>query len=73
MPRYSATSAQAAVQGVEPRKAVLETACLPASTLLWPPALGAESRRNDYFSNSTFQYASLTNFDQLSIRTSWNA
>ncbi len=34
----SATSAQAAVQGVEPRGAVLETACLPASTLLWLPA-----------------------------------
>ena len=26
-----------------------------------------------YFFSSTFQYASLTNFDQLSIRTSWNA
>jgi hypothetical protein len=27
----------------------------------------------NYFSSSTFQYASLTNFDQLWIRTSWNA
>jgi hypothetical protein len=27
------------VQGVEPRGAVLETACLPASTLLGLPAL----------------------------------
>ena len=27
----------------------------------------------DHFSSSTFQYASLTNFDQLSIRTLWNA
>jgi hypothetical protein len=26
-----------------------------------------------YFSSSTFQYASLMNFVQLSIRTSWNA
>ena len=39
LPFCSATSAQAAVQGVEPRGAVLETACLPASTLLWLPAL----------------------------------
>jgi hypothetical protein len=30
-------------------------------------------RSHIYFSSSTFQYASLTNFDQLSIRTSWNA
>jgi hypothetical protein len=27
----------------------------------------------DYFLSATFQYASLTNFDQLSILTSWNA
>ena len=27
----------------------------------------------NHFSSSTFQYASLTNFDQLSIRTSWSA
>jgi hypothetical protein len=26
-----------------------------------------------YFANSTFQYASLTNFDQLSMRKSWAA
>ena len=26
-----------------------------------------------YFSSATFQYASLTNFDQLSIRASWSA
>jgi len=32
------------------------------------PDPGAGSRRNDYFWSSTFQYASLTNFDQLAIR-----
>ena len=37
------------------------------------PGRAAESRRNDYFCNSTFQYASLMNFDQLSIRTWWSA
>lgn len=29
--------------------------------------------RNDYSRSVTFQYASLINFDQLSIRTSWSA
>jgi len=30
-------------------------------------------RSHIYFSSATFQYASLTNFDQLSIRTSRSA
>jgi hypothetical protein len=29
--------------------------------------------QTSYFCSSTFQYASLTNFDQLSTRTSWAA
>jgi hypothetical protein len=29
--------------------------------------------RNNYSRSVTFQYASLTNFDQLAIRTSWSA
>ena len=37
------------------------------------PGLAAGSRRNDYFCNSTFQYASLMNFDQLAIRIVWSA
>ena len=38
-------------------------------------ASGPEGRKrfHIYFSSSTFQYASLTNFDQLSIRTSFSA
>ena len=34
------------------------------------PATGAGSDRCHYFASSTFQYASLMNFDQLSIRIS---
>jgi hypothetical protein len=34
---------------------------------------GQEPLQVTYFSSSTLQYASLTNFDQLAIRTSWAA
>jgi hypothetical protein len=61
------------------------TGLAPASSGLQNRRLAIRSRRkvrlrpegrkrcHIYFSSSTFQYASLTNFDQLSIRTSWNA
>ena len=39
-----------------------------------PPALRPGTYwRNNYSRSVTFQYASLTNFDQLAIRTSWSA
>ena len=34
---------------------------------------GREPSHFNYFFSSTFQYASLMNFDQLSIRMSWAA
>jgi len=45
---------------------------LPRSTLPWKmlPALEPGAMVVNYFASSTFQYASLMNFDQLSIRTS---
>ena len=76
-----ATSAKARAQGVEPRGAALETACSPRSTLvcrrprLDPSApLGSSPCQRSYsVSSVTFQYASLTNFDQLAIRTEGEA
>lgn len=65
----------AGVRGVEPRWAALETASSPRRTLLYrPPVLRPRaSWRNNYSRSVTFQYASLMNFDQLAIRTSWSA
>ena len=42
-------------------------------TRVWLPTHQPGAVVVDYFSSSTFQYASLTNFDQLSIRTSRSA
>ena len=66
---------QARARGVEPRPPVLEAGCSPRSTLV---LLVVKSSRPlepgaivvNYFASSTFQYASLMNFDQLSIRSS---
>ena len=66
---------QAGVQGFEPCRAALEAASSPRRTLLYrPPALrpGAFGVTTTLFS-VTFQYASLMNFDQLSIRMLWSA
>ncbi len=66
---------QAGVRGVEPCRAALETASSPRRTLLYrPPALrpGAIGVTTTPCS-VTFQYASLMNFDQLSIRMLWSA
>ena len=68
-----------------PVRAALETACsprrhtprrsrLPGGTLFWRSGMCQRSPTSrpvagTYFCNVTFQYASLTNFDQLSIRT----
>ncbi len=66
---------QAGARGFEPRWAALEAASSPRRTLLYqPPALGAGGFwRINYSRSVTFQYASLMNFDQLSIRMLWSA
>jgi hypothetical protein len=63
---------QARAQGFEPCATALETVCSPRSTLAWvkSPAAVANGGAAVYFSSSTFQYASLTDFDQLTIRSS---
>ena len=70
-----ATSAtQAGVQGFEPCHAALETASSPRRTLLYRPRPCDRGLwRNNYSFSVTFQYASLMNFDQLSIRMLWSA
>ena len=64
-----ATSAtQAGVQGFEPCRAALEAASSPRRTLLyWPRPCDRGHRRVNYSRSVTFQYASLMNFDHLSI------
>ncbi len=68
-PRYSATSAQAGVQGFEPCRAALETALvLVRSTLpAWPPALGREPDVTTTPATGRSSRLRLWNFDQLSI------
>ncbi len=63
---------QERARGFEPCATVLEAVCSPRSTLasVRGPAAVANGGAIAYFSSSTFQYASLTNFDQLSIRSS---
>ena len=70
-----ATSAiQAGVQGFEPCRAALEAASSPRRTLLYRPRpCDRGHRRANYSFSVTFQYASLMNFDQLSIRMLWSA
>ena len=65
---------QAGVQGFEPCRAALETASAPRRPLLSVPGLATGDHwRNNYSRSVTFQYASLMNFDQLSIRMEWSA
>ncbi len=61
---------QARARGVEPRAAGLESACSPRSTLVYRLRSRRTGgvRRHNYSFSVTFQYASLMNFDQLSIR-----
>jgi hypothetical protein len=62
------------VRGVEPRQADLESASSPRRTLLYRPRPCDRGLwRNNYSFSVTFQYASLMNFDQLSIRILWSA
>jgi hypothetical protein len=60
---------QARARGVEPRGAVLEAACSPGSTLVKGPRTAVRGLKGTQLSSGTFQYASLMNFDQLSMRT----
>ena len=65
---------QAGVQGFEPCGAALEAASSPRRTLLYRPRpCDRGHRRVNYSFSVTFQYASLMNFDQLSIRMLWSA
>ena len=57
-----------------PVRQVWKLPALPGAHSLKAPGLvRPEAAIQRYLASSTFQYASLTNFDQLSIRTSWNA
>ena len=70
-----ATSAQHEREESNPVRQLWRLTALARSTLVNRRAQRIISLRpaNNYFSNSTFQYASLTNFDQLAIRTECRA
>ncbi len=61
--------------GFAPASIRLQGGCLSVSSHVGKcdPACGGREQLHVYFSSATFQYASLTNFDQLSIRTSRSA
>ncbi len=68
---FRATSAKHECEESNPVRQFWRLAALPgAHSCKDSRPEGRESSHFPYFSNATFQYASLTNFDQLSIRTS---
>ena len=57
----------------QPSVGARRLAALPGAHSCIAPALGPGAWVSIYFSSSTFQYASLMNFDQLSMRKLWAA
>ncbi len=74
VPSYSATSAKHECKESNPVRQVWKLTALPgAHSCKDSRPKGREPSHFIYFFSSTFQYASLMNFDQLSIRVPWVA
>ena len=73
-PRYSATSASRSAGSRTPCDGFGDRLLSQEHTPPSAPGLVTGGRWRTHYSRSvTFQYASLMNFDQLSVRTAWSA